>query len=47
VLTGGYWGIELEGRNWWVRRIGKPLTVGECIVCSCMVSGADWKLLGD
>ena len=31
----------------WVRVIGKLLNVGECIVGSCMVSGADWMLLGD
>jgi len=30
-----------------VRGIGKLLTVGVCIVGSCMVSGADWMLLGD
>jgi len=30
-----------------VRGIGKQLTVGECIVGSCMVSGADSMLLGD
>jgi len=30
-----------------VRGIGKLLTVGECIVGSCMASGADWMLLGD
>jgi len=29
-----------------VRGIWKPLTVGECIVGNCMVSGADWMLLG-
>jgi len=29
-----------------VRGIGKQFTVGECIVGSCMVSGADWMLLG-
>jgi len=28
-------------------RIWKQLTAGECIVGSCMVSGADWMLLGD
>jgi len=47
VKTGGYWGIEWEGRYGWVRRIGKELTVGECIMGSCMVSDADWMLLGD
>jgi len=46
VLTGCYWGIEWEGRYWLVRGIGKLLTVGECIVGSCMVSVADWMLLG-
>ena len=30
-----------------MRGIGKQLTVGECIVGSCMVSGADGMLLGD
>jgi len=30
-----------------VRGIGKTLTVGECIVCRYMESGADWKGLGD
>jgi len=30
-----------------VRGIGKELTVGECIVGSCMVSDFDWMLLGD
>ena len=30
-----------------MRGIGKRLTVGECIVGSCMVSGADSMLLGD
>jgi len=30
-----------------MRGIGKLLTVGECIVGSCMVSGVDWMLLGD
>ena len=34
-------------RYWWVRGIGKPLTAGECIVGSCIVSAADWMLLGD
>jgi len=46
VLTGCYWGIEWEGRYWWVRGIGKLLTVGECIVGRCMVSGVEWMLLG-
>jgi len=45
VLTGCYWGIEWEGRYWGERGIGKQLTAGECIVGSCMVSGADWMLL--
>jgi len=27
-------------------RIGKQLTARECIVRSCMASGADWILLG-
>jgi len=45
--TGCYWGIEGEGRYWWVRGIGKLLIVGECIVGSCMVSDADWRLLGN
>jgi len=30
-----------------VRGIRKQLTVRESIVGSCMVSGADWMLLGD
>jgi len=29
-----------------VRGIGEYLTAGDCIVGSCMVSGADWMLLG-
>ena len=28
-----------------MRGIEKQLTVGECIVGSCMVSGAEWMLL--
>ena len=47
VLTGCYWGIEFEGRYWWVRGIGKLLTAEVCIVGSCMVNGADWMLMGD
>ena len=47
VLTGSYWGIEREMRNCCVRRIGKLLTEGMCVVLSCMVSGADWRLLGN
>jgi len=47
MLTGGYWGIKVEGIYWWVRGIGKQLAVGVCILGSCMVSGADWILLGD
>jgi len=43
----GEWGIEWEGRYWWVRGNWKKLTLGECIVGSCMVSGSDWRLLGD
>jgi len=31
----------------WVRGIGKVLNVVECVVVSCMASGADWMLLGD
>jgi len=46
VLTGCYWGIEWEGRYWGERGIGKQLTAAECIVGSCMVSGADWMILG-
>jgi len=34
-------------RYWWMRGIGKLLTAVECIVGSCMVSGADLMLLGD
>ena len=45
ILTGCYWGIEWEGRYWWVRAIGKLLTAGECMVRSCMMSGADCVLL--
>jgi len=30
-----------------VRGIGKQVTDGVCIVGSCMVSCADWMLLGD
>jgi len=30
-----------------MRGIAKQLTVGECIVGSCMVNGADWMLLGN
>jgi len=30
-----------------MRGIGKQLTVGEIIVGSCMLSGSDWKLLGN
>ena len=33
-------------RYLWLRGIGKRLTAGECIVGSCMVSAADWMLLG-
>jgi len=29
-----------------VRGIGKLLNAGECIVGSCMVSGADWYFTG-
>ena len=29
-----------------MRGIGKLLTAGECIVGSCMLSAADWMLLG-
>jgi len=47
VLTGSYWGIEREMRNCCVRRIGKLLTEGMCVVLSCMVSCDDWRLLGD
>jgi len=47
VLTRSYWVIECEGRNWWERKTGKLLTEGMCVVLSCMVSGADWRLLGN
>jgi len=47
VLNGVYWVIEWEGRYWWVRGLGKHLTVGECIVGSFKMSDADWMLLGD
>jgi len=47
VLTGCYWTIGREFRNWCVTGIGKLLTARECIVWTCMVSGADWMLLGD
>jgi len=47
VLTGCDWGIEWEVRYWCVRGIGKQFTAGECIVGNCMLSGADWMLLGD
>jgi len=30
-----------------VRGIGKQLLEGKCIVGRCVVSGADWMLLGD
>jgi len=45
-LTGCYWGIAWEGKYWWVRGNVEQLTAGECIVGSCMVSGADWMLVG-
>ena len=45
-MIGCYWRIELEWRYWWLRGILKLLNVGECIVGSCMLSGADWMLRG-
>jgi len=33
--------ILVGERNW------ETVTVGECIVGSCMLSGAEWMVLGD
>jgi len=46
VLSEFYWGIESEGRYWWLRGIRNLLTVGESIVWSCMVSDPDWSFTG-
>jgi len=42
VLTGCYMGIECEERYSFVGVIGKQLTVGRCILVSCMLIGGEW-----